>query len=129
MFQLTHYSRFPRKTHWRAVVLLFGLINDFLLSLKLRYTSDRERGYSSDRERGYGSDRGYLSDRERGERGEKERGVLGPQLSVESADSRLCYLTSSEVSDKLLLSSFYFWINTRFSVGYMKSVYAFNKNK
>ena len=74
------------------------------------YFSDRERGYVSDRERGYMSDReqrGYVSDRDsrgyasdRGTYygGEREHTPLVAQASMESADSRLCYLTSSEVS-------------------------------
>ncbi|XP_064098884.1 protein still life, isoform SIF type 1-like isoform X5 [Macrobrachium nipponense] len=70
------------------------------------YMSDRERGYMSDRERGYMSDRdsrgytsdrgGYGSDRERGYSSDREHGALVTQASMESADSRLCYLTSSE---------------------------------
>lgn len=73
------------------------------------YYSDRERGYVSDRERGYMSDRdqrgyvsdrdsrGYASDRERGYYSDREHTALMAQASMESADSRLCYLTSSEV--------------------------------
>ncbi|XP_068238091.1 protein still life, isoform SIF type 1 isoform X2 [Palaemon carinicauda] len=73
------------------------------------YMSDRERGYMSDRERGYMSDRdsrgyasdrgGYGSDRERGYSSDREHSALVTQASMESADSRLCYLTSSEMSD------------------------------
>nr|XP_027212695.1 protein still life, isoform SIF type 1-like isoform X4 [Penaeus vannamei] len=64
------------------------------------YMSDRDsRGYASDRERGYASDRGgYGSDRERGYSSDREHNALVTQASMESADSRLCYLTSSEVS-------------------------------
>ncbi|XP_069953683.1 protein still life, isoform SIF type 1 isoform X17 [Cherax quadricarinatus] len=65
------------------------------------YMSDRDtRGYTSDRERGYASDRGgYGSDRERGYSSDREHSALVAQASMESADSRLCYLTSSEMSD------------------------------
>ncbi|XP_037784008.1 protein still life, isoform SIF type 1-like isoform X4 [Penaeus monodon] len=65
------------------------------------YMSDRDsRGYASDRERGYASDRGgYGSDRERGYSSDREHNALVTQASMESADSRLCYLTSSEMSD------------------------------
>nr|XP_045620271.1 protein still life, isoform SIF type 1-like isoform X2 [Procambarus clarkii] len=65
------------------------------------YMSDRDtRGYTSDRERGYASDRGgYGSDRERGYSSDREHSTLVAQASMESADSRLCYLTSSEMSD------------------------------
>ncbi|XP_042860130.1 protein still life, isoform SIF type 1-like isoform X12 [Penaeus japonicus] len=65
------------------------------------YMSDRDsRGYASDRERGYASDRGgYGSDRERGYSSDREHNALVAQASMESADSRLCYLTSSEMSD------------------------------
>ncbi|XP_045119111.1 protein still life, isoform SIF type 1-like isoform X12 [Portunus trituberculatus] len=65
------------------------------------YMSDRDtRSYASERERGYASDRGgYGSDRERGYSSDREHTALVAQASMESADSRLCYLTSSEMSD------------------------------
>ncbi|XP_050692900.1 protein still life, isoform SIF type 1-like isoform X14 [Eriocheir sinensis] len=65
------------------------------------YMSDRDtRTYASERERGYASDRGgYGSDRERGYSSDREHSALVAQASMESADSRLCYLTSSEMSD------------------------------